>query len=138
MTRTERAAFPRAILKDRAQSKNNMDKGTPKLGAGHHNWGSLMDERELVNAAENDGEGDFEEAGAPRANDNAKPPPVERRTSSVSEEDREKAREYRKNAFKNGDIDLSAIARTSSAVSSSPPSATSIVSDAETDAVKTI
>ena len=61
MTRTERASFPRAILKDRAESKSGMDKSTPKQGAGTHNWGSLMDERELEDAADYDEERELEE-----------------------------------------------------------------------------
>ena len=63
MTRTERASFPRAIIKDRAESKSGMDKSTPKQGAGTHNWGSLIDERELEEAADLDEERDLEDAG---------------------------------------------------------------------------
>ena len=63
MTRTERASFPRAIIKDRAESKSGMDKSTPKQGAGTHNWGSLIDERELEEAADLDEENDLQEAG---------------------------------------------------------------------------
>ena len=44
MTRTERASYPRAINKDRSESKNAMDKSLPKHGAGPHNWGSYEDE----------------------------------------------------------------------------------------------
>lgn len=57
MTRTERATSPRAIIKDRSESKTGIDKHTPKNGAGPHNWGSLMDERELEEAAVYDEEG---------------------------------------------------------------------------------
>ncbi len=51
MTRTERATSPRAIIKDRSESKSGMNKHTPKGGAGTHNWGSLMNERDLEDAA---------------------------------------------------------------------------------------
>lgn len=61
MTRTERAAFPRAIIKDRAESKSGMDKHIPKNGAGTHNWGSLLEERDLEEAAQFDEVQDFEE-----------------------------------------------------------------------------
>lgn len=54
MTRTERATSPRAIIKDRSESKSGIDKHTPKNGAGPHNWGSLHDELELEAAAEYD------------------------------------------------------------------------------------
>lgn len=63
MTRTERATSPRAIIKDRSESKTGIDKHTPKNGAGPHNWGSLMDERELEEAATFDEEHDREETG---------------------------------------------------------------------------
>lgn len=56
MTRTERATSPRAIIKDRSESKTGIDKRTPKGGAGTHNWGSLMDERILEDAAAYDQE----------------------------------------------------------------------------------
>jgi len=133
MTRTERATFPRAIIKDRAESKSGMDKSTPKQGAGPHNWGSLIDERELEDGADLDEVRELEESGIRKPS----PPAFERRTSSVSDEDREKAREFRKNALKADGLDLSAIARTSSAVSTSPPRQISpVVPDANTAAVK--
>lgn len=62
MTRTERATSLRAILKDRSESKTGIDKHMPKNGAGTHNWGSLMDERELEEAAVYDEERDRESA----------------------------------------------------------------------------
>jgi hypothetical protein len=47
MTRTARASFPRAILKDRSESKSGHrdDKHVRKDGAGAHGWGSLADEK---------------------------------------------------------------------------------------------
>lgn len=60
MTRTERATFPRAIIKDRAESKSGLDKRLPKNGAGTHNWGSLLNERDLEDAADFDETRDVE------------------------------------------------------------------------------
>jgi hypothetical protein len=51
MTRTARSAFPRAILKDRSESKSGLDKSLRKNGAGMHNWGNLADEVYLESAA---------------------------------------------------------------------------------------
>ena len=44
MTRTERAVFPRALMKDRSEARNGLDSSLRKGGAGAHNWGSLEDE----------------------------------------------------------------------------------------------
>ena len=44
MTRTERSLSPRAIIKDRSESKTGMDKTLRKGGAGGHNWGNINDE----------------------------------------------------------------------------------------------
>lgn len=44
MTRTERSLSPRAIIKDRSESKSGMDKALRKGGAGSHNWGNINDE----------------------------------------------------------------------------------------------
>jgi len=51
MTRTERATFPRALLRDRSESKSGLDKSLRKGGSGHHNWGSVRDESYLEAAA---------------------------------------------------------------------------------------
>lgn len=51
MTRTERATNPRAVIRDRSESKSGLNKSMPKNGAGTHNWGSYADERELEDAA---------------------------------------------------------------------------------------
>lgn len=63
MTRTERATSPRAIIKDRSESKSGIDKRTPKNGGGPHNWGRLEDEHDLEEAALYDEERDFDEEG---------------------------------------------------------------------------
>lgn len=44
MTRTERSLSPRAIIKDRSESKSGMDKALRKGGAGSHNWGNIDQE----------------------------------------------------------------------------------------------
>jgi Hyaluronan / mRNA binding family len=59
MTRTERAAFPRAVVKDRSLSRSGLDKSIRKNGAGQHNWGSISDEAELEFAALEDEEHDI-------------------------------------------------------------------------------
>lgn len=116
MTRTERAAYPRAIVKDRAESKSGMNKHIPKNGAGLHNWGALMSERDYEDAAEYDEEREFEDAGGKsyhsthccllrpslQVNRSRSPPAspvVEHRTNSLTEEDIVNARRYRKRAM---------------------------------------
>ena len=47
MTRTERSLSPRAIIKDRSESKSGMDKALRKGGAGGHNWGNINEEMSL-------------------------------------------------------------------------------------------
>jgi len=115
MTRTERSIFPKAVNRDRSESKSGMDKSLRKHGAGTHNWGSLTDQADL----EYDAYDDNDELDVKR--DVQEKPVIERRASSTTEEDRESAREYRQRALSKDGIDLAAIARTSSAVSGSPP-----------------
>jgi len=137
MTRTERSAFPRAVVRDRSESKSGLDKSLRKNGGGYHNWGSLADEGYLEAAALEDEQRELAEVttGQPKVGESKKPA-AERRGSSVTEEERENARQFRKMALKGEDIDLSAIARTSSAVSTSPPNKTSIVNGSDTSSVK--
>jgi len=119
MTRTERSHSLRALLKDRSEARNGMDSSVPKGGAGGHNWGSLDQVHEITALVDEDA--DFEEGEATLSQKPEKPAPV-RRMSSLTDEDRENAINVRKNAFKNkGGIDLVEIARSSSAVSGSPP-----------------
>jgi len=54
MTRTERSLSPRAIIKDRSESKSGMDKGLRKGGAGSHNWGNINEEYRLEAGALDD------------------------------------------------------------------------------------
>ncbi|TFK75552.1 hypothetical protein BDN72DRAFT_954740 [Pluteus cervinus] len=117
MTRTSRATFPRAVLKDRSESRTGLDKSVRKNGAGGHNWGSVRDEHELEDAALEDEGLELEEASTQNSDANADA------TETMTFEEYEKARTYRKKALKSGDvIDLGAIARSSAAVSTSPPS----------------
>ena len=125
MTRTERATSPRAIIKDRSESRSGMDKHTPKGGAGQHNWGSLMRERDLEEAALYDEEIEEEESGgmnipvAPLCDQApnffpcaVQPPrpeePRKQSSLSVSEEERQEAVKVRKDALKKGQICCSA------------------------------
>ncbi|KAF4613257.1 hypothetical protein D9613_010969 [Agrocybe pediades] len=135
MTRTSRATYPRALVKDAHESRSGLDNGLRKQGAGHHNWGSLADERDLETQALDDENVEEEEdtttGAAASASANAErsrslspsqgKPELPRSTSGMTEEEIEKARQLRKNAFKkSGDIDLGSIARSSVAVSTSP------------------
>ncbi|KAF9224894.1 hypothetical protein BS17DRAFT_779233 [Gyrodon lividus] len=134
MTRTERAAFPRALVRDRSESKSGLDKSLRKGGSGHYNWGNLADESYLEAAALEDEARDLADSEDENKRDVERPEraAVERRYSSLTEEERQLARNFRKNALKGQDIDLSAIARTSPAVSIFPPGRITITSGAET------
>ena len=59
MTRTARSSFPRAIVRDRSESKSGLDKSLRKNGAGMHNWGSLAQESYYEAAAQDDEEREF-------------------------------------------------------------------------------
>jgi hypothetical protein len=61
MTRTARSSFPRAVRKDRSESKSGLDKSLRKNGAGMHNWGSIADEKTLEFAALDDEELEFDD-----------------------------------------------------------------------------
>jgi len=131
MTRTSRAAFPRALVKDRSESKSGHrdDKHVRKDGAGAHGWGSIADEKALEDAALNDEQLEFYyEADTSGPEEIVKSGVLERTasSSSTSGEELESAKEFRKNALKGEGIDLAAIARTSSAVSYSPTSPSSM------------
>ena len=54
MTRTARAGFPKAMMRDRSESRSGLDKSMRKNGGGGHNWGSLADERDHEFAALDD------------------------------------------------------------------------------------
>ncbi|KAJ7337658.1 hypothetical protein DFH08DRAFT_1082812 [Mycena albidolilacea] len=138
MTRTARSASLRSILKDRSESKTGLNNNLRKNGGGAHNWGSLENERDLEFAGIDDGQQELDEATVDD-NDDSLSSHSDEATSykkagatspvlELSEEDIATARKVRMNAFKNG-ADLSAIARTSAAVSGSPPKAV-LASDA--------
>ncbi|KAF8582250.1 hypothetical protein K439DRAFT_1635480 [Ramaria rubella] len=153
MTRTERSFNPRAVIRDRSESKTGLDKSDRKGGAGAHNWGSYADEQEHELRAAEDYEDEEPQGGLGNedvkaelesaASDEQKAAHdgslTERRSSAstVSEEERRQAREFRAKALKEGS-DLGAIARTSAAVSTSPPgkvSTVTITPDAQTSVV---
>ena len=163
MTRTARAAFPRAILKDRSESKSGHrdDKHVRKDGAGAHGWGAIADEKDLEDAAMIDEQLELEHYARDSGGESyivscdfsnicedlmdGKLDALERASSSssTSGEDLESAKEFRKNALKGKGttpadrmtnlnrrilvgLDLAAIARTSSAVSTSPTTPSSM------------
>lgn len=107
-----------------------MGKEFIKGGAGPHNWGSLVDERELEEAALEDAE--QREQGQEAKTETAEPTTGRKASVSMSPEERQKALSFRKNAFKSPNVDLASIARTSGAVSHSPTDTTAVTSDADT------
>ncbi|KAG6818567.1 hypothetical protein H0H93_003940 [Arthromyces matolae] len=123
MTRTARSSTLRAIKRDRSESKSGLDKSIRKNGAGPHNWGNIADERALELAAMDDEEFEVEmeeSASSDTLSSSSesledKKPGFQR---SLSNEELESARKFRKGALKTTGLDLSAIARTSSAVTS--------------------
>ncbi|KAF4579368.1 peptidyl-prolyl cis-trans isomerase cpr6 [Pleurotus pulmonarius] len=121
MTRTARATNPRAVIRDRSESKSGLNKSMPKNGAGTHNWGSYADERELEDAALADEEQELGDELPKAEAATAKKPAAVRSLSGPSEQELQEAKEFRKGALKAEGIDLAAIARTSAAVASSPP-----------------
>jgi hypothetical protein len=121
MTRTERATSPRAMMKDRSEPRNGMGRDMAKGGAGPHNWGSLINERELEDTAREDEERELEEEGseyehsqpmdacsmccpvstAPLETETT--PAAPRKTSvSMTDEEKAQAAKVRKNALKDG------------------------------------
>ncbi|KAE9410068.1 hypothetical protein BT96DRAFT_912930 [Gymnopus androsaceus JB14] len=132
MTRTARAAFPRAIVKDR-QSRSGLKNDMKKQGAGTHNWGKLGDitDASELEYGEYDSEGELTEISSSIGSDASLPAPRKRSSSVPSEKEIEVAKQLRKNAL-NGGADLATIARTSVALSSSPPKTIPVTSDANT------
>ncbi|KAF8189159.1 hypothetical protein K438DRAFT_1593552 [Mycena galopus ATCC 62051] len=128
MTRTSRSASLRSILKDRSENKTGVNSNMRKNGAGAHNWGSLENEVRFL-CTTLTWQKLTRRPPAARPGKSSPTSPV----LELSEEDLASARKVRMNAFKNGGVDLAAIARTSVAVSGSPPKATVpvIASDAQ-------
>ncbi|VDB97599.1 unnamed protein product [Peniophora sp. CBMAI 1063] len=130
MTRTERATSPRALRRDRSENKDGVDTSMRKGGAGAHNWGSLdeearaereglEDERRDVRAAVKDGDEISPKVDAGIEDQGPASRSVYTRT--VDEGERQRALETRQSALKKTDVDLGDIARSSAAVSGSPP-----------------
>ncbi|KAE9410066.1 hypothetical protein BT96DRAFT_931535 [Gymnopus androsaceus JB14] len=118
MTRTARATYPRAALKDRSQSRSGLDKSLKKNGAGKGNWGTLGDvgyDEEFYEEEASENLSVSEEGSEASS-------PLEPKPSMLDGKDVEAARAFRKRAL-SGTVDLSTIARTSVAVSGSPPKA---------------
>ncbi|KAG8771273.1 hypothetical protein FRC12_003721 [Ceratobasidium sp. 428] len=128
MTRTERAVHPRALAKDRSESRSGYDKSVKKGGSG--GWGTLDDDIAVQQEDYDIHEREKEEArdevndsmtNSSGASDARKSPEMARRASiTMTDEERQNARDFRASGYK-GDIDLAAIARTSAAASTSPP-----------------
>ncbi|KAI8989002.1 hypothetical protein BD414DRAFT_415177 [Trametes punicea] len=132
MTRTVRASYPDAIIKDRSEPKNGMDKHIPKQGAGPHNWGRLEDEYELEAAAIADEQAELEEeTGTSSQPSGPQRPTTERRPSELTPEEIKEGIAFRKKALKSPDADLTTIARTAPVISTSPTQPTPIVTDAD-------
>jgi len=150
MTRTERSVYPHALVKDRSVSKTGLDKALKKGGAGPHNWGNPLDYQgeatdngddlladplaETENKTSSDvpaesnnaptGEMDQPSNNGPETSPVVQTKPMamqDGRKMSMTEEEREKARMFRKGAMENDHVDLTSIARTSAAFSQSPP-----------------
>lgn len=134
MTRTERAAYPRALVRDRSQSKSGLDNHIRKGGGGRHNWGSIANEGQLETAALDDEALELDEVEATDGDMKVDPrkPALDLASSSLSLQEIAQARQVRKNALKGEGVDLSTIARTSSAVSTSPTGHSEVLSTTET------
>ncbi|EEB93603.1 hypothetical protein MPER_07712, partial [Moniliophthora perniciosa FA553] len=139
MTRTERSAYPRAVLRDRSLSRSGLEKGFRKEGGGAHNWGRLDDELEHEFAALDDENLEHEEeaisASASSADSVADKVPPLSPNSSMTEAEIEAANQFRKNAFKKGQVDLPAIARTFNGLSTSTSQGTPASAFAASDTV---
>jgi len=140
MTRTERSVYPNALIKDRSVARNGRETTLKKSGDGAHNWGNplhdyqhdpeVADREDLKVDAEAAGLANVDSAGIPTATlrrasaDDAEPKAVDikgaERKMSMTDEEREKAREFRHRALKTDQVNLADIARTSGALSHSP------------------
>lgn len=112
MTRTERASFPRALEKDRHNSRTGLNTDphhVPKNGEGKHSWGSDMREfdHEVEAFEDEDLRAPVDEVLSRDSDETAsKPIPVRKSSEGVTEEEREKARSIRANALKSGSLSL--------------------------------
>lgn len=122
MTRTARAAYPRAVIKDRSESRTGLDSSIRKSGAGHHNWGSLADELHLaaigdLEEGETDSDTTIDSNSSTRCNQPLRfrffsltahsfilaaisPQRQPENIRALTNEEVEEARNFRKNAFK--------------------------------------
>ncbi|KAL0071306.1 hypothetical protein AAF712_001872 [Marasmius tenuissimus] len=102
MTRTERSAFPRAVNRDRSLSKSGLERSLRKDGGGAHNWGRLEDELDHEYDALDDDIREDEEASS-SSSDAADKPVIVSPSSSMTEQEVEAAKQFRKHAFKKGE-----------------------------------
>ena len=129
MTRTERSTFPRALQKDRHVARNGFSDPNhlQKNGGGAHGWGRLDSQLDDEMGAyddepslERDEEID-EAVSASSSNDTAPDKPARKQSITLTEEERQNALKIRQQALKSDGVDLGSIARSSHAVSTSPP-----------------
>ncbi|EJU01229.1 hypothetical protein DACRYDRAFT_22448 [Dacryopinax primogenitus] len=122
MTRTQRSTDPHALIKDRSEARNGLDKSMKKQGGGPHSWGSLKDEARLELEADED-ERFEEDLGQDASRQEPLSPKTVQPGEFTEEEERVKTEAINiRTGIKNGGpLDLNAIAQTSVAVSGSPP-----------------
>jgi hypothetical protein len=102
-------------MRDRSESKSGLDKSLRKGGSGHHNWGSILDENYLEEAAVNDeqqalaAEQDRRDSCAFIAAldcslahflTSVDKHASKRRSNSLTEEEKQSARQFRRTALK--------------------------------------
>lgn len=114
MTRTERSQFPRALAKDRHDSRTGLNRDphhVPKNGEGAHSWGSDSYEVDHETGAyDDDTPVPIDEVLVRDDGDEAtKPIPVRKMSQTISEEERDQARALRAKALKDGQLHLSAL-----------------------------
>jgi len=96
MTRTERSTHPRAIIRDRSESKSGLDKRVQKNGGGAHSWGALADDVEWANEMLDDADAALEDNTPKVKRKSSKDAPkMERR---MSDEERNEALKLRQGA----------------------------------------
>jgi hypothetical protein len=105
MTRTERSQFPRAVAKDRSNSRTGLSTDphhVPKRGEGAHSWGSDLHEYDHeAGAYDDDAPVPLDEATG-SSTTSAKAVPIRKSSLTLTEEEREQARVLRTSAFKEG------------------------------------
>jgi hypothetical protein len=108
MTRTERSQFPRAIAKDRHDSRTGLSTDphhVPKGGEGKHSWGSDLHEYDHSAGADDDDDVHVpldERVAAGAGPTASKPIPGRKLSQTLTEEEHAHARAIRASALKDG------------------------------------